>query len=147
MFKYFAYLILFVLAVIQAAFWPINLVLASLVILLTLSQSVSQGLLLAFVSGVFLDLANGSNLGISSGLFLIFTLVFFLYQRRFNYQNPIFLGLFVLISSLIYDRLAFGYFIWQAAVVVSLITALAAFLISGVLVWRPEKGTGIKLRN
>jgi cell shape-determining protein MreD len=96
------YLILipiFLLALLQAVFLPVNLL-----ILLVLGRAAfapARGgvFLIAFFAGLFLDLATLGRLGSASLLFLFFSLLIILYRRRFDPAHPLFLPLFAGLCS------------------------------------------------
>lgn len=85
-------LLIFLLSLIQATFLPFNLMV--LVVLLgNVFCSANQGFFLAFLGGLFLDLATGGLLGISSLKLLLISLFLRLYSRRFDPTHPVFLGM------------------------------------------------------
>jgi hypothetical protein len=147
MIKYFSFFILALSAIIQASFIPLNLVLAVLVLFLTSIESIPGGLLLAFWAGLCLDLATGNTWGISSGFLLFFTFIFYLYQKRFNYQNPLFIGIYTLIAGLAYGRLVSGNPDLVGVTAIALFTALSAWFLGGLMVWGEKRGTGLRLKN
>ena len=82
---------------------PLNLVLLA-VILLTVFQPTEPSLWLAFLAGLFLDLAKDKILGMSSLWLLVVSFLLIVYNRRFNSRHPLFLAIFIFISSILMDR-------------------------------------------
>jgi len=135
MFKYSVYVVLFVLAAVQAALLPFNLVLAALVLILSFAAgSVVQGMLLAFFSGLFLDLARGGRLGFTSLSFLVLVVVFSLYQRRFNYRSPLFSAVVILVGGLSVDWMAGAGINWLENLLTAAAAGLLVLFLSGVVV-------------
>ena len=69
--KYLILLFLFILALLQGAFWKINLVLLAVLLWAGVCRNTKQIFWLAFTAGLFLDLAAGYRLGGSSLFFFI----------------------------------------------------------------------------
>lgn len=107
----------------QATFLSLNLILL-LVLILAFLRPTRQTFWLAFFSGLLLDLAKGMPLGFSSFLFLVFSLLFGFYRRRFDVLRPFFFSVFVLVAAAIYNRLVFLNWYWFQA----LLLAFLAFL-------------------
>lgn len=86
---------------------PVNLALLVITVW-TVFRPVRGSLITAFLSGLFLDLAKGTPLGISSLVLLVICYLLFLYRRRFDPWHPLFLPLFVFLShtfaSLVIDH-------------------------------------------
>ncbi len=125
-----SYLILipiFLLALIQGAFLPLNLVL-----LLVLGWAVvrpgKEALSVAFVSGIFLDLAKGTPLGFSSLLFLTAVALVVIYSRRFDPTHPVFLAVFVFLAAAIIDLVAHRPWLGEAIVLAILSLLLRPLL-------------------
>jgi len=100
-----SYLILipiFLLSLIQGAVLPLNLILL-LVLVWTVVRPPKESLIVAFFSGIFLDLAKGTPLGISSFVLLVTSYLLLLYSRRFDAAHPIFFSLFVFFASTIFN--------------------------------------------
>ena len=93
---YLVLLPLFALSALQGSFVKINLVML-LVLIWAVIRKTSESLTVAFLAGIFLDLAKGLPLG-SSSLFLLFSVFLLsLYSQKFDPAHPGFLGIFVLI--------------------------------------------------
>jgi rod shape-determining protein MreD len=96
-----AYLILilvFFLALLQAAFLNLNLVLL-LVLTWAVFRPPREVTLVAFASGLMLDLALGKPFGFYSLAFLLASFLLLLYRRRFDSLHPLFLPLFVFLAA------------------------------------------------
>lgn len=127
------------LALLQGAFLPLNLVLLLVIAWTALAaiegviseKTIKDCLLVAFISGLILDLASGTNLGLSSLFFLIFVYLELLYSRRFNPLHPAFLPLFVFISAFSWSWLVYRVWLWQS----SLILAILGLVIRHLSVW------------
>jgi len=100
--SYLVLIPIFLLALFQGAVLPLNLVLL-LVLVWTIIRSPKESLIVAFFSGIFLDLAKGTPLGLSSFVLLITFYVLLLYSRRFDPAHPVFLFIFVFLSSTTYN--------------------------------------------
>ena len=124
------YLILipvFILVVLQASFLPLNLLLALILIRAALKPD-QQSFYLAFWSGLLLDLAQGTPLGFSSLIFLLASLLLFLYSKKFEASYAPFLAVFVFLISLLYNWIVIGYLGWQKSLLLLILTFLFSFL-------------------
>jgi len=124
------YLILmpiFILVVLQSSILPLNLLLA-LILIRTALKPDRQSFYLAFWSGLLLDLAQGTPLGLSSLIFLLASLFLFLYSKKFEASYAPFLAVFVFLISLLYNWTVFGYLGWQKSLILSILTFLFSFL-------------------
>jgi len=124
------YLILmpiFILVVLQASILPLNLLLA-LILIRTALKPDRQSFYLAFWSGLLLDLAQGTPLGLSSLIFLLASLFLFIYSKKFEASYAPFLAVFVFLISLLYYQTVFGYLGWQKSLILSILTFLFSFL-------------------
>ncbi|PIU33233.1 hypothetical protein COY29_05450 [Candidatus Woesebacteria bacterium CG_4_10_14_0_2_um_filter_39_14] len=124
------YLILmpiFILVVLQSSILPLNLLLA-LILIRTALKPDRQSFYLAFWSGLLLDLAQGTPLGLSSLIFLLASLFLFLYSKKFEASYAPFLAVFVFLISLLYYQTVFGYLGWQKSLILSILTFLFSFL-------------------
>jgi len=124
------YLILipvFILVVFQASILPLNLLLV-LILIRTALKPDQQSFYLAFWSGLFLDLGQGTPLGLSSLIFLLATLLLFLYSKKFEPTYAPFLAVFVFLISLFYNWTVIGYLGWQKSLILAIITFLFSFL-------------------
>ena len=79
---------------------------------------------LAFGLGLFLDLITVRVLGYSSLMFTIFVFILFLYERKFETRNTIFVFIASFLGSLIYLRV----FNYQQIFLQSLINSLFAII-------------------
>lgn len=124
------YLILipiFILVVLQGSILPLNLLLALILIRVALKPD-QQSFYLAFWSGLLLDLAQGTLLGLSSLIFLLASLLLFFYSKKFEASYAPFLAVFVFLVSLLYYRTVFGYLGWQKSLILAILTFLFSFL-------------------
>lgn len=92
------------LALLQGAVLPLNLVLL-LVLLWSIIRPAKEGWGVAFLSGLFLDLAKGTPLGSSSLILLIVCFAWRLYSRRFDPTHPLFLAAFLFLISVAWNLL------------------------------------------
>lgn len=103
--KYF----LFFLLIIFAAFLETAVVNFNFLLVLVLISAITfpeaAALTLAFFSGVLLDLFSGKTLGLSSLAFILPIFLLILYRQRFSFQNHFVVGLFALISYLVFTLL------------------------------------------
>lgn len=100
--SYLILLPIFLLALFQGAVLPLNLVLL-VVLVWTAIRPPKESLIVAFFSGIFLDLAKGTPLGFSSLVLLIASYVLLLYSRRFDPAHPVFLFIFVFLVLTIFN--------------------------------------------
>lgn len=124
------YLILipiFILVIFQASILPLNLLLVLILIRAAL-QPGQQSFYLAFWSGLLLDLAQGTPLGLSSLIFLLASLLLFLYSKKFEASYAPFLAVFVFLISLLYNWIVFGYLGWQKSLLLAILAFLFSFL-------------------
>lgn len=77
---------------------PLNLVLL-VVLIWAIVRPAKEALIVAFISGLFLDLAKGSPLAFSSFQLLVMTYLLLLYSRRFDPTHPVFLVIFVFLAA------------------------------------------------
>jgi len=144
MMKFYLILLpIFILALIQGAVLPLNLVLL-VVLFYAAFNSGKESLLVSFFSGLILDLAKGISLGLSSLLFLVFSFMLVLYSRRFDASHPVFLALFVLLAGLGYGRVVNGLINWQESLSLSILALLIIVILR--YFWGETKG-GIKLKT
>ena len=126
-----AYLILipiFFLAILQGAFLKLNLV---LLIVLTWAtfRPPKEVILVAFVSGLLLDLAKGMPLGLSSLLLLIACYLLLLYRRRFDSLHPVFLPISVFLISNIYYLISNYHWAWLESLILALLALGMRYLL------------------
>jgi rod shape-determining protein MreD len=118
---FFFILFTFFLALLQAVFLPVNLLIL-LVLAWAAFHPPRSAFFVAFFAGLFFDLTTLGRLGSASLVFLFFTLLLILYRRRFDPNHPLFLPLFVTLCSLAFHRS----FFWLELFI----------LISGGFLWR-----------
>jgi rod shape-determining protein MreD len=99
---YLVLLPIFLLALIQGAFLPINLVLL-IALFWAMVRPERETFMVAFLSGLFLDLTKGTPLGFSSVYLLLTSAFVLVYSRRFDPAHPVFLPLVVFLSSLVFN--------------------------------------------
>ena len=103
-----AYLILlplFLLALLQGSILSLNLILFLLLVWAAIRPP-KETFLIAFLSGLFLDLVKGTWLGFSSLALLIATGLFILYSRRFDSLHPLFLAVFIFAVSFLWNLIS-----------------------------------------
>ena len=127
------FLPIFVFCLFQGTFLSLNLVLLT-VLLWTVLRPGKGNFGIVFLAGIFLDLAKGTPLGLSSLLFLLSTGLMILYSHRFDPHHPLFLAFFVFLADLAYSRLVNGVFNWPATLAVSF------FALAAGLAWRWLEG-------
>jgi len=125
--KYLIFFLVFLLAVLQASFLKLNLVLL-LVLLWATFRSDQEGLMIAFFSGLLLDLASGTPLGLSSLIFVLSSFLIILYRRRFDPSHFAFLPIFTFFSLILFDALIKGRLYWLNIFTVVLLAVLSRFL-------------------
>lgn len=135
--NYILLLLILILAIFQGAFIPLNLVLL-VIIFLVAYQPNEVSLRLAFFAGLFLDLAKGKPLGLSSFWLLVISSLLIVYSRRFNSRHPLFLAIFTFISSALISRN------WNLAFLLAL-TGLIIKLILRLFSLEPNEGIKLKV--
>lgn len=119
---------IFIFALIQGAFLSLNLVLLGLLVWSAFAPG-KQILLVAFVSGLIFDLTQGTPLGVSSFIFLVFTFILYLYSRRFSPSHPLFLTIFVFFSSVFYSLITnYPLVNWLEGLVLAILALIFGFL-------------------
>lgn len=140
------YLILipiFFLAILQGAFLKLNLVLL-IVLTWAVFRPSKEVILIAFVSGLLLDLAKGIPLGLSSFLFLISSCLLLLYRRRFDSLHPVFLPTFIFLISYFLSLISYRHWYWLESLVLALLALGIRYLLV-FFIGRVDKGK-IKLQ-
>jgi len=124
---YLILLPIFLFALIQGAFLPLNLVLLT-VLVWTALRPPKESLLIAFFAGLILDLAEGTPLGFSSFMLLFLCGLLILYSHRFDSSHPLFLTVFVFISSDLYSLVTNHFFNWPEGLVLAILALIFGFL-------------------
>ena len=124
---YLILLPIFLFALIQGAFLPLNLVLLT-VLVWTALRPPKESLLIAFFAGLLLDLGKGYLLGFSSFAFLVFSFTLISYSHRFDSSHPLFLTVFVFISSNLYSLVTNHFFNWPEGLVLAILALIFGFL-------------------
>jgi len=126
-----SYLILipiFLFALLQGTFLPLNLVLLTVIFYANFREE-KEGFLVAFIAGLFLDLAKGETLGVSSFLLLVIIFLLYLYSRRFNSHQPLFLAFFSGLSVAFFGKILYGFFDWKGGLFLAFLSfAIGNFL-------------------
>lgn len=125
--EYLILLLILIFALFQGAFLPLNLVLLT-VLVWTALRPTKESLLVAFLAGLFLDLGKGYVLGFSSFAFLVFSFILISYSRRFNPIHPVFLPVFVFLSSNLYSLVANHVFNWPEGLILAILALIFGFL-------------------
>ncbi len=92
------------LALLQGAVLPLNLVLV-VVLIWSIIRPAGEAWVVAFLSGLFLDLSKGTPLGSSSLILLIVCFAWRFYSRRFDPTHPLFLAAFLFLVSVAWNLL------------------------------------------
>lgn len=87
-------------------------------------------LLVAFLAGIFVDLAIGNILGATSLGLIIFEYLLLLYARKLNPLHPLLLPIFVFISGLLWSRIELSSWFLPE----NILLAVAAFTIRTFLI-------------
>lgn len=126
--QYLILIAIFFLALLQGAFLKLNLVLL-LVLTWAAFRPAKEVILVAFASGLLLDLAKGTPLGLSSFLFLISCCLLLLYRRRFDSLHPAFLPISVFLISYLLSLISYGRGLWFESLVLALLALGARYLL------------------
>lgn len=125
--KFFVFLFLVFLTVFQATFgWP-NII---LVLLLFSFNFFSLNFIfwLTFLLGLLLDLMKGNFLGISSLGFLIISFLFWRYQQKINFRQPLVLMIFVFLVSLGWEKVFSGVFDFKKSFFLIILVLILNFI-------------------
>jgi len=133
---------IFIFALFQGAFLPLNLVLLT-VLFFSVFNPDKKALWVAFWGGLILDLAQGTTFGLSAAIFLFLSLLLLLYSRRFEPAHLVFLPIFVFLSSFFYSFLAWQQTSWVKGLILLILAGLALFVLK---LFRFEKIQGLKLK-
>lgn len=141
--QYLILIPIFFLALFQGAFLKLNLVFL-LVLVWAAFRSPREVILIAFFSGLLLDLAKGMPLGLSSLIFLVTSYLLLLYRRRFDSLHPVFLPVFVFLASTFYYLVFNRYWLWLESLILALLALGVRYLLV-FLIGRVDQGQ-IKLQ-
>lgn len=94
-------LTLIISILLEATVTTLPLVLLTL-LFLAVTFKTSEVYLIAFISGLFLDLFTLGRFGVSSLYFTIFVFLIYTYQRKFEIETIYFISLFSFFGSFIY---------------------------------------------
>jgi len=137
--KYLILLVIIFLAILQGSFLSLNLVLLTVLFWASI-RSVKEGLLVAFVAGLFLDLAKGSTLGISSFCLLVATSILIIYSRRFDPHHPFFITVFIFLITGFWFLTTEHFFNWQQGLILSLLALLIRMILKFFSIEPKQKG-------
>ena len=122
----------FLLSVVQVFWREISLVLLLVLVWAILGKR-CEVIIVSFLAGFFVDLAQLQRLGSSSLFFLIFAFFVFLYKRRFNPLVFAFLPLSSFFASLFYDFLLKGNLDFKKAFFTFLLAFIIRFLLKFII--------------
>ncbi len=142
--SYFVLILIFLLALLQGAFLPLNLVLLMILIWAAI-RPVRETIIIAFVSGLLLDCAWGTTWGISSLIFLLTAYILHLYSRKFDPLHPAFLPFFVFLSASLYSLITRHYFYWVEALILAFLVFLMRPLIKYFSLGFEKRGIRLKI--
>lgn len=134
---YLILLPIFLFSLFQGAFLQLNLVLLTVLVWATF-RTLKESLLVAFISGLFLDLAKGTPLGASSFVLLVTCYVLRLYSRRFSPHHPLFLAVFVGLTTCLWSKIFQGFFDWGQAVILGILAFATEVFLR--FFWFPTQG-------
>ena len=122
------FLTIIISIVLEASITTLPLVLLSILFLAVIFKT-SEVYLIAFMSGIFLDLFMLGRFGISSLYFTVFVFLIYTYQRKFEIETIYFILLFAFFGSFIYLLIQGGTSIFLQSVVSTMIitTSFIAF--------------------
>ena len=81
--------------------------------------------LLACIVGIILDSVNFHSIGTSSIFFSVLIALLLLYSRKYEMQNPVFVGVSIFVGSLLYGALFIHrYSFWSALICCIVLTAI-----------------------
>lgn len=122
------FVLIILLALIKSSLLPFNLLFGAICFLATSSSS-WEIFLWAFLSGLFLDLFEGTPLGFSSLGFLAVAGIFSAYRQRFSFRSPVTVFVFVFLGNFIFSFFARKpFFIKEALFWATVFTFLRIFV-------------------
>ena len=142
--SYLILLLIFLFALFQATFLPLNLVLLTVLAWVTIRPA-RESLIIAFFAGILLDLAKGTPLGLSSLILLIASFLVILYRRRFDPLHPVFLPIFTLLSAVGYSEIVFRLINWPAGLVLAVFAFLARLFMKSFSTGFDNRGIRLKV--
>ncbi len=140
---YLILLPILILAIIQGSFLSLNLVLLMTLFWASIKPA-KEGLLIAFLAGILLDLSRGTSLGISSFYLLVAASILIAYSRKFDPHHPFFITLFVFLIAGLWSLMAAHFFDWRQALILALI-ALVVRITLKILSIEPEQKGRLKI--
>jgi len=120
-------------ALLQGAFLSLNLVLLA-VIFFTVLEEEKTAFLIAFFSGLFLDLAKGMSLGASSVYFLLTSGLLYLYSFKFNSQQPLFLAGSSFLAQLFWGRIFQNFWGFREALLLGILAFILGLILKNFLI-------------
>ena len=137
--QYLILLLILFFALVQGAFLSLNLVLL-VVIFFTVLGEEKPAFLIAFFSGLFLDLAKGTPLGVSSIFFLLVSGLLCLYTSRFNSRQPLFLAGAAFLSQLFWSKIFQDFWNFGEALVLGIFAFVLGLILKNFLIsWEKIK--------
>lgn len=124
--------LVFLFSILQVFLGEVSLVLLLVLVWAFIAER-KQAIIVAFMAGVFVDLAQFQCLGVSSLFFLIVVFLVFLYKDRFNPLVLLFLPLSCFFASLFYDFLLRGYLDFEKAFLSALLALIIRFLLKFII--------------
>jgi len=119
--SFFILIPIFLFALLQGVFLPLNLVLLTVVSFTVLVEN--QGVfLIAFLAGLFLDLVKNTPLGSTSLYFLLLAGLLRLYAFKFNSRQPLFLAGTTFLGVLFWSKIFQGFWDWGQGLVLGLLS-------------------------
>ena len=141
--SFFILIPIFLFALLQGAFLPLNLVLLT-VIFFTVFGEEKTAFLIAFFSGLFLDLAKGTPLGLSAACLLLVSGLLCLYAFRFNSRQPLFLTTASFLGQLFWGKIFQGFWNFKEALFLGIFAFFLGiifknFLVSSLKITIPDR--------
>lgn len=137
--KYLILLPILILAILQGAFLSLNLVLLAVLFWASIRPA-EEGLLVAFIAGVFLDLAVGTTLGVSSFCLMLAGGILILYSHRFDPHHPIFITVFIFLITGLWFLAIDRYFNWQQGLILAFLALLVRMILKVLSIEPEQKG-------
>jgi len=132
--QYFILMPIFLFALLQGAFLSLNLVLLTVIFFTVFGEEKTALLLIAFFSGLFLDLAKGTPLGLSATCLLLVSGLLCLYASRFNSRQPLFLATASFLSQLFWGKIFQGFWNFKEALFLGIFAFVLGIILKKILV-------------
>lgn len=133
--KYLPFVLLIIALFLESTIFSWPLVLGMLIVLTVLYKQ-QWVMVVACISGILLDILTFHFVGSSSLFFLVVLELVFLYQRKFEIDSPIFVGICVFVASLLYGAVFIHRYSFFSAILTAVVITIMYVLLA---FFQPQK--------